>query len=74
MKLAWVEGEGAAEFADLIGATGTLRPGQGKRLVFMPAGRGDWLTMETKEATERDGTTRVATLLGNVFVFRPARV
>lgn len=56
------------DFADLIGTEGTLSIGE--RHVYQPENRGDWLTMEKKRVTEKDGKISVATRLGNTFIFR----
>lgn len=74
VRLLWVEGDDAAEHADLIGREGRLREGEGGRPTFFPDGRGDWLQMAARmgdEADDGEGRVRIRTRLGCTFVFRP---
>ena len=72
VKYLWVEGEGAAEFADLAGTAGELRPnGSGHGWTYIASGKDSFLQMTTMGPEEdSDGRLRVKTALGNVFVFR----
>lgn len=70
VRLLWVEGEGAAEFSDLVGTSGELRRvGLGK-VTYLPADRGDWVRMDIYHDERLGGRVRLSTVLGNVFVFQ----
>ncbi|MGH7175679.1 MAG: hypothetical protein ACREGR_04970 [Minisyncoccia bacterium] len=71
MKVRLVEVQGdQEEFADLIGCNGRLTDLRADGRTFMPDGRGDFLTMVNKRTTRKGDRVKVATKLGNVFVFR----
>lgn len=67
VRLSEVQGD-QEDFADLIGTTGVLTLGDHNR--YMPKDRGDWLTLDKKRITEKDGKITVSTKLGNKFVFK----
>lgn len=77
VRLVSVDGDEPEEFADLIGSEGSLGPAavaDGKRLTFMPANRGDWLTMSVKRETTTGDKVRIFTKLGNTFTFRLLKI
>ncbi len=70
VRLLRVEGEGAAEFSDLVGTSGELhRAGLGK-VTYFPANRTDWVRMDVHHDEVLGGRVRLSTTLGNVFVFQ----
>jgi hypothetical protein len=68
VKLVSVLGD-QEEFADLIGTEGDLTI-RHKTGTFNPDNRGDWLVMEKKRWTRRNGMVKISTILGNTFIFR----
>ena len=58
------------EFADLIGTEGELTLKATGGAVYMPADRGDWLTMVKTKTTSKGDEVTISTDLGNTFVFR----
>lgn len=72
VKLLWIEGDGAEEFADLIGAAGELksRP-HDCGAVFTPDGRDDWLTIPGGPlAEDGDKFKARSAYTGMTYVFR----
>jgi hypothetical protein len=74
VKLLWIEGEGAEEFNDLVGCTGSLgraAPADGQGLTFKPDGHGDWLTIPGKlESMMGDNMKVHSRRTGLAYVFR----
>lgn len=69
VRLLWVEGDGAAEFADLIGCEGSISR-KGQSMTFLPDGRGDWLTLRPVKEVSRDGRWRVTSRAEITYVFK----
>ncbi len=72
VKLLWIEGEGAEDFSDLIGAAGRFNVSTGDGLSFLPSERGDILSFAAPRVTEADGKLRIRTAFGNTYVFSRA--
>lgn len=67
-RLSAVSGEDQEEYAAMIGYNGTLI--QCSDGLSFSCDNGEWLTMQPKRKTEKDGKLTVSTKLGNTFTFR----
>lgn len=68
-RLLWIEGEGAAEFADLIGCEGEVSRKRSS-VTFSPAGRGDWLTLSPVDESRQADRWRLTSRTGLTYVFK----